>query len=65
MSTSWKEYTERGTQYRIRANIRFDDHCGNGHKSFAITGKSERMAACRWQEEGAGCMHDEIANPFK
>jgi hypothetical protein len=46
----------------IWAHLRYDDHCGNGHNSFAITGtirvpKQRDCGAC-------GCLHDEIARAF-
>lgn len=39
----WKEYTEGGEKFRIRSKIRFDDQCGNGHNTFAITGETYRQ----------------------
>lgn len=46
----------------IWAHVRYDDECGNGHNSFAITGtirvpKQRDAAAC-------GCLHNEIAEAF-
>ena len=46
----------------IWAHVRYDDECGNGHNSFAITGtirvpKQRDSAAC-------GCLHDEVAAAF-
>lgn len=40
----------------IRAIIRFDDKCRNGHNTFSITGET-------WDGSG-GCIHDEIARAF-
>lgn len=51
---------------RIRAEIRFDDDCSNGHNSFAITGniaKGGRFDSDRSWLAG-GCLHDEIAAAF-
>ena len=42
--TFTKLYTEDGRQYKITAEVRFDDECKNGHKTFAITGEILREA---------------------
>lgn len=60
-----KFYTEGGTRYRITANVRYDDQCGNGHNSFAITGNIERKARNgRWVDDCGGCIHKEIKKHF-
>jgi hypothetical protein len=60
-----KVYTEGGTTYRITAKVRYDDDCGNGHNSFAITADIERKAGNhRWYESGGGCCHEEVAKHF-
>jgi hypothetical protein len=46
----------------IWAHVRYDDNCGNGHNSFAITGtvrvpRQREAAAC-------GCLHDDLALAF-
>jgi hypothetical protein len=46
----------------IWAHIRYDDECGNGHNSFAITG-TVRVPRHREPVAG-GCLHDEIAEAF-
>jgi hypothetical protein len=46
----------------IKAEVRFDDCCGNGHNSFAITG--EIYIPGRRDCEACGCIHDEIAKHF-
>ena len=61
----WKAYTENGQRYRIKAEIRFDDECNNGHNTFAITGEIERLASNgRWMEDSCGCIHEDIAKHF-
>ena len=45
---------------RIRAFVRFDDSCNNGHNSFAITGE----IFVRGRMDSCGCLHDEIAARF-
>lgn len=54
------DYPRGCTMY---AEIRFDDECGNGHNSFAITGTviNPRRHA---DVEACGCMHDDIARVF-
>lgn len=60
-----KHFNEDGKPHTLFVDIRYDDECGNGHNTFAITGslysgnyeiepKSERdLISC-------GCLHDEI-----
>src|SRR5579862_6293832 len=49
----------------IRAEIRFDDNCGNGHNSFAVTGDIFKMVhKGRKIEIAGGCIHDDIAKAF-
>lgn len=51
-----------GKGAEIRAEIRFDDSCGNGHNTFAITAEVRRPKArdC----DACGCLHDDIAAVF-
>jgi hypothetical protein len=50
---------------KIRAEIRFDDECGNGHNSFAVTADIYRISPRGKREDIAGgCCHDEIAKAF-
>ena len=46
----------------IKAEVRYDDQCGNGHNSFAITG--EIYTPGRRDVEACGCLHDDIAKHF-
>lgn len=52
----------------IRAEIRFDDECGNGHNTFAVTADIYRMVkyakAARKEEIAGGCCHEDIAAAF-
>ena len=58
----WKE---KGKQYKITANVRYDDKCNNGHNSFAITTNIESSFSKQvWSEESGGCCHEEIAEHF-
>jgi len=54
-----------GEHCTIRAEVRFDDNCRNGHNSFAITGdiRDPRYRGSRAEVAG-GCVHDEIAQAF-
>lgn len=48
---------ERGDHYTLKATVRHDDQCGNGHNTFAITGDLR----CNGREYSGGMLHDEIA----
>jgi hypothetical protein len=54
-----------GEHAYIRAEVRFDDNCRNGHNSFAITAdiRDSRYRGSRGEIAG-GCCHDEIAVAF-
>lgn len=57
-----------GTPAVIVAEVRFDDECGNGHNTFAITGDI-RAVDRRVNRHGGGwlaggCLHDEIREKF-
>lgn len=60
----WREYTEDGTTYRIRAVVRWDDECGNGHNSFSVTGTIEQKGKYKWLDYSGGCIHEEIVKHF-
>ncbi len=58
-------YSEHGRTYKITAEVRYDDQCGNGHNSFSITAEIYcRGALGSWQEGSFGCCHDEVAKHF-
>ena len=63
--TFTKLYTEDGQQYKITAEVRFDDECKNGHKTFSITGEILRKAKIgRWVFDCCGQIQDDIAKHF-
>jgi hypothetical protein len=63
--TPWKEYKEQGTTYRISVNLRYDDQCGNGHNTFAITCEGQEKARNgRWVDSFFGCSHEKITKYF-
>ncbi|GAF88287.1 unnamed protein product, partial [marine sediment metagenome] len=47
-------------KYTLRAEIRFDDNCKNGHATFAIVASGWRDG----REDIGGCCHDEIIKAF-
>lgn len=51
-----------GANARIKAEVRCDDECKNGHDTFSITG--EIYIPGRRDSEACGCLHDEIAARF-
>lgn len=55
-----KHYTEGGRKYTITTMVRHDDHCGNGHNTFSITGRINELKGGRTYEHSCGCIHDEI-----
>lgn len=64
-TTESRPCPSHGEHAVIRAEVRFDDNCGNGHNSFAITGdiRDSRYRGSRGEIAG-GCVHDEIAKAF-
>jgi hypothetical protein len=60
----WKVYTEGGRTYRIKAEVRHDDECGNGHNTFSITGEIQEKRGSNFYEHSGGCLHDEVAKHF-
>lgn len=60
----WKEYREGSTKKRIKAIVRHDDSCRNGHNSFSITGTTEYYSRGEWRDCQGGCIHKEIKKHF-
>ena len=63
--TFTKLYREDGQQCKITAEVRFDDKCKNGHKTFSITGEilGKAKNGC-WVFDCCGKIHDDIAKHF-
>lgn len=59
-----KTYSEKGENYRIDLKIRYDDSCGNGHNSFAMTADIFVLHGRRWIDIAGGCCHEEIKKHF-
>lgn len=57
-----KPYPSYGKGCVIRATVRYDDQCGNGHNSFSITG--EIYIPGRSDCEACGMLHEDIAKAF-
>lgn len=65
-----KKISQDGYACTITATIRYDDNCGNGHNSFAITGvvargiyaDANKAPDRKWQQ--CGCIHDDIKKHF-
>jgi hypothetical protein len=67
------DYVVNGNPETLIATVRYDDDCGNGHNTFAITGEVYTKGGCRrdgktthatgkvlyWSS--GGCIHDDIA----
>lgn len=54
-----------GVSGEIKATLRFDDECGNGHNSLSITASVTTSDSRRRNDSVAGgCMHEEIAKHF-
>lgn len=54
------KYQEDGEWYTIKAFVRYDDTCKNGHNDFAITGEIWH----RGRIDMCGCIHTEITKHF-
>lgn len=59
-----KFYTINGTKMRITARVRYDDQCGNGHNSFAVTAQIDEQKGRVWMDYSGGCCHDEVEKHF-
>lgn len=59
-----KEFSVGRNRYKITAEVRYDDSCGNGHNSFAITGEIKFLDRGRWVFSAGGMLHEEIAKHF-
>jgi len=58
-------YKEGGNEYKIVLCIRYDDECGNGHNTFAMTARIYgKTSYGRWDDHSGGCCHEEIARRF-
>ena len=59
-----RKFTEEGITYNLKVQLRYDDDCGNGHNTFAITGEL-RECTDEWSRfVSCGCLHDDIKKVF-
>lgn len=64
VKTFKKAYVENGLEYVLIAKVRYDDECGNGHNTFAITGeiwRAKNGQPIGRDCESCGCIHEDIA----
>lgn len=60
--TAWKEYTDDGRRYRIRAT--YDWHTiGTQEPYWSVTAEIERWGG-RWREDSGGCLHEDVVKHF-
>lgn len=57
-------FSENKYDYRITVTVRYDDDCGNGHNSFAITASIEERRGNKWIDARCGTCHDDVAKRF-
>ena len=57
-----RNYEENGIVYTLTVTLRYDDECGNGHNTFAMTG--ELRESGRTRLISCGCLHDDIKKVF-
>lgn len=55
-----KVWVENDERWELNVTIRYDDQCGNGHNTFAITG--ETRVNGKW--DSCGCLHELIEKKF-
>ena len=59
-----KAYVENGREYVLIAKVRYDDECGNGYNTFAVTGeiwRAKQGQPIGRDCESCGCIHEDIA----
>lgn len=59
-----REFYRGGERFKIVLTIRYDDECGNGHNTFAMTGDIYENRRGAWKWYAGGCCHEEIAAVF-
>ena len=67
--SSVKEFAPRtinfnGRSIIVRAKVRYNDSCRNGHNTFSITGEYLDRTSQNWANSSGGCIHDEISAAF-
>lgn len=60
-----KTFEKTGQHERIKATLRFDDQCKNGHNTFSMTANiDEKTSGGHWRDSMGGMCHDEIVKAF-
>lgn len=54
----------KGEDITVRAHVRWDDRCKNGHNTFSITGEYLDRRYQNWSSAAGGCIRDEISAAF-
>lgn len=62
--SNWKEYTVRGSSYRIKAIVQLQDDCRNGHNTFHLMCDIQEVERGRWVDCGGGSDHESVAKHF-
>lgn len=65
--TSWQEYHEGASRYRIRARYGMDYAFARKFSQaphFSLTGEVERKAGRRWVEDSGGAIHEQLVEHF-
>ena len=62
-TTEWKEFTEDGHRYRIRAEYGWHQ-TGQQEPYWSVTAEQERHERGKWREDSGGTMHDAIRGHF-
>jgi len=58
-----KTFEENGRKYLLKAFVRYDDSCRNGHNTFVVTGELDDITYSIKAVAG-GCLHEEIRKHF-
>lgn len=61
-----RKFERNDSEFNCVVEVRYDDECGNGHNTFAITGDFYRVGSPRTDRnfEFGGCCHDEVVAAF-
>ncbi len=62
--SEWREYTEDGRKYRIRAEFGWQKIEGNAEAYWSVTGEIQSFYAGYFREDCCGCIHPEISKHF-
>ncbi len=63
ITTPWREFTEVGSKYRIRATYGWRK-IGEQEPYWSVTGETEVARDGYWREDSCGCIHDKVTKYF-